>query len=164
MNIVNIPVTMDELVALWKLRHGEIDTVIRTISRPTARPVIEKTATTRASPPVALAVGKFQYKILGEQRSAKSSVAAFFDVLTTLSSLEPSLPARLSLVAPANTRNHIARSPAEVYPERPDLGRKSREFAPGWYAGINIADREKQRILRLACGILGLQFGKDIVF
>jgi hypothetical protein len=73
------------------------------------------------------------------------------------------LPERLSRVAPTNTRNHIARSAAEVYPGRLDLAMKSHEFAPGWYAGVNISNDEKRRLLRLACICLELQFGKDVV-
>ena len=155
MNIVSIPVTIDELAALWKMRHGEVVAAIPNVTPP---------ATNTAVLPVALITGKCQYKILGEHRSAKTSVAAYLDILTTLSSVEPDLPERLSLVTPASSRNHIARSRDGVYPLRPDLGRKAREFAPGWYAGRNIADREKRRILQRACGILGLQFGKDVAF
>lgn len=164
MNTVNVSVTMDELVVLWKLRHGDTDTASQAILRSEVREIPVKMATTRISSPAVPTSGKFQYRILGELRRAKSSIVAFLDILATLSSLEPNLPERLSLVAPASTRNHIARSPADVYPRRPDLGRKAREIAPSWYAGINIADREKRRILKLACDILRLQFGRDIVF
>jgi predicted type IV restriction endonuclease len=60
------------------------------------------------------------------------------------------------------SRNHIARTPAEIYPARPDLARAA-EIAPGWMVGLNIANREKMRIIREACKATGLQFGSDVV-
>lgn len=148
------------------LRHGDNKTASQTIPRLAEREKLGATATATASPwpSILSATGKFPYEILGDKRRAKSSVDAYLDILTTLSRLEPNLPESLSLVARANTRNHIARSPNEVYPKRPDLGRKAREFASSWYAGTNLADREKVRILRLACAVLKLQYGNDIVF
>jgi hypothetical protein len=164
MNLVNISVTMDALLALWTMRGDDNETTSQTILRLAGLEKPETATAARILPPSSLAAGKFSYEILGDKRRAKSSVDAYLDILVTLSRLEPKLPERLSLVARANTRNHIARSPAEVYPTRSDLGRKAREFASGWYAGINLANREKTRILRLACSILRLQFGRDIVF
>ena len=59
------------------------------------------------------------------------------------------------------TRNHIARCNSEVYPGRPDLARYVKEISPGWFIGSNIANREKKKILRAACEVMGLAFGRD---
>ncbi len=164
MNLVTVPLTMDALLALWAMRSGDAENVSQTILRMSNREQPPKAAPIVTKPQIANLRGKFQYEIFGVKRQARSAVDAFIDILTTLSKCESSLPHSLSLVAPANSRNHIARTKAEVYPGRPDLGKNAREFYLGWFAGINIADREKIRILRLACDILRLKFGKDIVF
>lgn len=152
MKLVNIEVTPKELVALWNLRHAD------------PAPAIQRPAAPNSIPAMQRATGKVSYNVLGEERRAKTCIEAFIDILSTLSNLDPSLPGRLAEKARATSRNHIARSQSEVYPRRPDLVRYSREFAPGWYVGTNIANREKIRILQLACEILRLKFGKDIVF
>lgn len=166
MNLVNIPISMDALQALWALRKDDNEAASQTILRLAGCQTSSETASSAALPPVAApnATGKFQYEILGDRRSTGSAIDAYLDILATLAALEPTLPEKLSVVARGNSRNHIAPTPGGVYPERPDLAESARQFAPGWYAGTNICNRDKLRILRLACGVLGLDFGADIVF
>ena len=164
MNLINISVTPDELAALWNLRHSETGPHFQPQPRLVSNFVPEKIDVKVTSPLASPNQCKLPYQVLGEKRSAKNAVGAFVDILKVLANLEPTFAEQLSRQAPANTRNHVARSPSEVYPKRPDLGKNAREFAPGWYVGINIADREKCRILRLACNIFGLRFGHDIIF
>lgn len=164
MNLVNISLTMDALQALWALRKDDNEPASQTIIRLASREGLMATISIIGTPPASPANEKFHYQILGEKRHTRSAVDAYLDILTILSSLEPMLPERLSLIAKGNSRNHIAPSPAEVYPARPDLAKNARKIAPGWYAGINISNRDKMRILRLACGILRLRFGKDVIF
>lgn len=164
MNLVNLPLTMNALLALWAMRTSDGESVSQAILRvavqvqpPKAKPIASKPLTGGGK-------GKFSYEIFSEKRQARFAVDAYIDILTTLSKCEPSLPHSLSIVAPSTSRKHIAQTKAEIYPSRPDLGQNAREFYPGWFAGINIADREKERILRLACNLLRIKFGKDIVF
>lgn len=55
-------------------------------------------------------------------------------------------------------RFHIARSRVDVYPLRPNLALQNTvRLVDGWYLGTNIANREKLKILRVACELKGLQ-------
>jgi hypothetical protein len=164
MDLINISVTTNELVALWNLRHSKTGPFFQALSGLVSNIVPEKTEVKATFPSMPPSQGKFHYQVFGEKRSAKNAVDAFVDILKVFAVLEPTFAEKLSLLAPSTSRNHVARSPSEVYPKRPDLGENAREFAEDWYVGINIADREKCRILRLACDIYGLQFGKDIIF
>lgn len=103
------------------------------------------------------------YTVLGLTRSAPSGNQALVDVLSILTRRDPQLIPRLAEEVKGNTRNHIARTAAEIYPARPDLARAA-EFAPGWLVGLNIANREKVRIARKACEVFGLRFGRDVIF
>jgi hypothetical protein len=42
------------------------------------------------------------------------------------------------------------------------LVRYVKEVGPGWFIGCNIANREKKKILRAACDVMGLAFGRDL--
>ena len=164
MNLIQISVTPSEMVALWNLRQIEDVKAnpplqLHVSSNDTLPPLAKCEIVTSA-----MQSGRIPYAILGEKRSAKNSKLAYVDILRELSILDPKLPAQLALTAPGSSRNHIAPTATQVYPRRPDLGKNSIEFAPGWYAGTNIADREKKRILRLACKHLGWEFGKDVDF
>jgi len=102
------------------------------------------------------------YSVFGEDRQAKNAIEALVDVLSRLSLRYPDRIPDLAAAVQGNSRNHIARTVQEIYPERPDLARAV-EFAPGWLVGLNIANREKVGIIRKACEVFGLRFGSDVI-
>lgn len=106
--------------------------------------------------------GRIHYSVLGQGRAAPDATAAMIDILATLSQGRPDFFERLAPKVRGRTRNHLARSRTDVYPERPDLARYVQEVVPPWYIGCNIANREKERILQAACDVAGLTFGRDV--
>jgi hypothetical protein len=84
------------------------------------------------------------------------------DILRTLGELDPSFLPRLAPLVRGRSRNHLARSPALVYPRRPDLGKTAREIIPGWYLGANVSNPEKLGILQIACNLARPVFGDDL--
>jgi hypothetical protein len=107
--------------------------------------------------------GRVRYTLLGQRRAAPDAATAMIDILATLSQRRPDFLERLVPKVRGRTRNHLARSRTDVYPRRPDLAQYAREVVPGWYVGSNIANREKETILRAACSLAGLTFGRDLV-
>ncbi len=113
--------------------------------------------------PVPMAVtGKdLNYVVFGEQRTAPSAASAFLDILRTVVRRDPGKLPELAEAARGRSRNHIARSVEEIYPARPDLARAA-EIAPGWLVGLNIANREKARIIRATLDVFGLSNSRDV--
>ena len=101
------------------------------------------------------------FTIFGSERSAPNANHALIEVLSTIAQTNPSLVEQLSIAVQSRSRNHIARTVAEIYPSRPDLAR-AEEFHDGWLIGLNIANREKLKIIKLACDVYGLRFGQDL--
>ena len=61
------------------------------------------------------------------------------------------------------TRRYLARTPSDLYPERPDLARDfSHELKPGWWLGINLSRARIKRIIEMACEVSGLRYGADL--
>jgi predicted type IV restriction endonuclease len=52
---------------------------------------------------------------------------------------------------------------SQVYPGKPELETYTAEIAHGWWLGTNIANREKERLAKIACEAAGLKFGEDVV-
>lgn len=114
----------------------------------------------RISQPVAR---KIAYQLFGRTYSARNSKVALVEILTEMKKRDSDFYEKLSRKVQGTRRNHIARRKEEVYPERPDLADKAIEISPGWWLGINIANREKKRILLRACEVLDIEFGKDLI-
>lgn len=115
-----------------------------------------------AGPPQHVA-GEIAYQLLGRTYSARNATAALVKILTEMEKRDSAFYEKLSRKVQGTRRNHIARRKEEVYPERPDLAEKAIEISPGWWMGVNIANREKKRILLKACEVLDIEFGKDLM-
>lgn len=113
---------------------------------------------TRASSP-----GKIGYQLFGKPLEARNAKEALVEILQELEKRDSNFFEKLSYVVQGRKRNHIANSKQGVYPDRPDLADTAIEISPGWWIGINIANREKKRILIRACEVAKIQFGKDLV-
>ncbi|RNJ50934.1 hypothetical protein D1O30_16435 [Methylocystis hirsuta] len=103
-----------------------------------------------------------QYILEGEDCVASDATEAMIAILCRLAENDPAFFESLATRVRGRTRNHLARSRVDVYPDRPDLARYVKQLAPGWFIGCNIANREKKKILRTACTLAGLTFGRDL--
>ena len=103
------------------------------------------------------------YTIFGQGKHASNAIDALIDVLRTLASKNLQFIETVAPLVQGRTRNHIARSRADVYPQKPELAEYAVELVPGWWLGTNISNRDKMRIIKKACEIEGLVLGKDII-
>jgi hypothetical protein len=164
MNTAMISVAPDVLSRLLALRMSETESLDDVLRR--TLPPIEKLA----EPPAARAAsqtrstngGGLAYQVDGELHLASDATDAMINILSDLAQYDDNFFPKLAAKVRGRTRNHIARSRSEVYPDRPDLARYVKEIRPGWFIGCNIANREKEKILRAACEVMGISFGQDI--
>lgn len=103
-----------------------------------------------------------EYELFGMKQTARDASTALVEILTAIAADHPEKMEAVAEAVRGRSRNHIARTVAEIYPARPDLARAA-EFAPGWLVGLNIANREKMRIIRATCEVTGLKFGRDVI-
>ncbi|GIX09064.1 hypothetical protein [Elioraea sp.] len=102
------------------------------------------------------------YQLRGMVDVAPTAKDAFLTILRTLAAKDGTFWAHLAPLVAGRNVNHIARSPAEVHPHRPDLRGETAEIARGWFANTNISNQQKERILRAACEAAGIVFGRDL--
>jgi hypothetical protein len=103
--------------------------------------------------------------LLGKAHPYHNAKDAMVIVLRELAKNDPSFLERCSQHpdAQGRKRRYIARTPEELYPDRPDL-RDYREPLPGgWLVATNLNNVLKKSIIRIAAEVGGLSFGKDIV-
>lgn len=163
MNTPMIPVASDVLARLLTLRrseHESLDEVLRRVLPP-AKPRVTEAERAMAATP-STDGGGVSYTLDGETHVASDATEAMINILSDLAQYDDNFYPKLAEKVRGRTRNHIARSRAEVYPGRPDLARYVKEVGPGWFIGCNIANREKNKILRAACDVMGLDFDRDL--
>jgi predicted type IV restriction endonuclease len=94
---------------------------------------------------------KIQFEVFGSKREAKNAIGALIEILRAMSKRDPAMLAKLAQTVSTRSRNHIAKSPELVYPNRPQLSDLTTELEAGWWLGTNIANRDKLRIVKKAC-------------
>lgn len=124
-------------------------------------------ATAPARPPVRRrkqAGGSRQvlYQLRGMVDVAPTAKDAFLAILRTLAAEDSTFCARLPPLVEKRHGSHVARSPEQVHPRRPDLRGETAPIAPGWFVNTNISNKEKAMILRAACEAAGLVLGRDL--
>jgi predicted CopG family antitoxin len=169
MEVTYIPVEADVLARLLKLRQDRLESYSDLLRRVLPRhrdAAVAVTAPARGHengtlplPDSGRGIG---YMLLGNWHTARDANTAMIEILVRLGGMCPDLLDRLAPMVRGRTRNHIARSPEMVYPDRPDLLEHVRPLVPGWYIGCNIADREKVQFLKFACKLAGLTYGRDL--
>ena len=107
--------------------------------------------------------GKIKYIHFGKSYSAKNATDAVVQILRRFSDQDSGFFEKFSARKHGKKRRWLARDRKELYPDRPDLSDYSVEMGNGFYLGTNFANREKIRMLEIACEVAGIKFGKDLI-
>lgn len=101
----------------------------------------------------------------GKAYSYTNAKDAMVIVLRELAKTDPTFLLRCSQHpdAQGRKRRYIARTPEDLYPDRPDLRDMRETLLDGWLVATNLNNGLKKTIIRLATDVAGLSFGKDVV-
>ena len=106
---------------------------------------------------------KVVYQLAGQPPVESSSKGMLVDVLQSLASRDSNFLVRFSREG-GRKRRYVARAPADLYPGRPDLVEKYKaSLGNGWWAGTNYNAKEIESIIRTACDVANLRWGKDLI-
>ncbi|WP_114226596.1 MULTISPECIES: hypothetical protein [Sphingomonas] len=101
------------------------------------------------------------YTLKGQNCIAPNASVALVEILRAIViGHEDKLP-EIAAAVSGTKINHIGQSPEEINPAKPHLARAV-EIAPGWSVGLNIANRTKMGIIRVACAICGWRMPEDL--
>ena len=102
--------------------------------------------------------------ILGQNHDARNAKEATLIVLRELARRDPSFLARC-IGHPDNVgrkRAYIGRNTEDLFPDHPDLRELHEEIADGFLLNTNLSNASKQGVLRMACEVAGLTYGREV--
>jgi hypothetical protein len=102
--------------------------------------------------------------LLGKRHRYTNAKEAMVIVLTELAKLKPSFLESCSRHPgfQGRKRHYIGRTPQELYPGRPDLQQHKESLPGGWFVATNLSNALKMAVIRAACDVAGLVYGKDL--
>jgi hypothetical protein len=166
MDTLRIPVTADIMARLLALQVSPDEPLNAVLARHLPRcngSADERRFPAREPERLEAASGRLAYRLFGVNYAARNAADATCHVLRTLGQGNPDFFESLAPRVAGRSRNHLAQTREAVYPGRPELAKHTREVAPGWFLGTNIANREKMAILQAACEVAGIRLGTDLV-
>lgn len=133
---------------------------VSVVSRPAPVRQRQSSSSVEASP-----IGSF-YKFKGKTYTARTAKAVVIGMLKLFAEERPDFYAHCHR-HPDNlgrSRTFIGRSPSEIYTDRPDLESNNEQLAQGWYLMTNFNNQVKERIIRMACDVMGYSIGNEIEY
>lgn len=158
--MTKVMISLEKVVLdnLWRSRRTDTDSWDQIVER-----LLEAArATARRSVEPVQTKGSCEVEVLGKKHCCAKAIDGLVWCLETLAQLDCQLIDKVASAVKSRSRNHIARSKLEVYPDRADLTDSARPISGGWYVGSNISNRDKLRIVQQACKVAGLKFGTDV--
>lgn len=106
-----------------------------------------------------------RWRVGNQSGIEKNGVDTMHAVLCAMFNTYPDQQEKMAAAVRTRGRNNIARSIDEIYPNQPEIARRSnRQLPGGWYVGTNESSATKTRIVAQAARGAGLVFGTDVDF
>ena len=105
------------------------------------------------------------YIFQGRRYSSGSNTGVMVDLFNKLAEFEPSFPSRFAARKQGYSRRYLAADKYDLYPGQPErCERFSEELeVRGWFLATHQSRATIENSLRLACEVLGLEYGSDVV-
>lgn len=114
-----------------------------------------------------VSLGRIGFELFGKFYPCKNARDIMYGTLNNLANQDPSfLPRFANLPRHGRTRRYVASNRIDLNSSRPDLALSeeySKEIRPGWFININLSKRTIEKVLRLACQVASIQYGKDLI-
>lgn len=107
------------------------------------------------------AMPSFTYQ--GKTQTFKSGAKLLGAVFSRLASMDPGFCERYSERYSGRVRKYVARSKEELHPGKPELRKSALPLPGGWWVTTHCSNTEKLKRIKQACGLVGLEFGRDVV-
>jgi hypothetical protein len=109
--------------------------------------------------------GGLGFVFMGQHHPAKSARDVLLGVLEFLNQRDSTFLERLAARPKhGRKRRYVARTPKELYPDRPDLARDHvAQLSSGWWVGTNVSRGAVKHILELACEVAQVEFGRTLI-
>ncbi|OAN59504.1 hypothetical protein [Magnetospirillum moscoviense] len=101
----------------------------------------------------------------GTHHTGRNACDVMIKAFEALAARDTSFPERFAaLPKHGRTRRYMSKTPDELYPGRPDLCREhSTKLKSGWWISTNHSRATIGRIIEMACNVVGLRFGSDLI-
>lgn len=107
--------------------------------------------------------GPYSFTLRGEMQRFRKSADLLGAVFAVFAENDPGFCERFRRRHRGRKREYVAKRPEDLYPESPHLAKSEfRKLPGGYFIGTNMGTAKKMDLIRRACEVAGVQFGRDL--
>lgn len=108
--------------------------------------------------------GQTWFILHGHQYACRNATDVMVSVFERLAENDSTFSERFAARKHGRSRRYLARDKYELYPGKPKLCEdESQQLTCGWFVSTNWNTSSKSKIIKLACEVAGLEFGRDLI-
>ena len=112
----------------------------------------------------AIRIDQRGFVLHGRLHPCRFAIDVMVSIFDELIETDPTFPERFAARKHGRTRRYLSQSKHGLFPNNPDFADDhSRELRCGWFIDTNNGKAAKEKIIRTACEVAGLEFGKELV-
>lgn len=107
--------------------------------------------------------GSYSFTLHGSRSAFRTSADLLAAIFTAFAKKDAGFCKRFGSRYKGRTRAYVAKRPEDLYPESPHLAKSEFRKLPGGYLiGTNMGTAKKGDLIRWACDVAGVEFGRDL--
>lgn len=107
--------------------------------------------------------GSYSFTLHGSRSAFQTSADLLAAIFTAFAKNDAGFCKRFGSRYKGRTRAYVAKRPEDLYPESPHLAKSEFRKLPGGYLiGTNMGTAKKGDLIRWACEVAGVEFGRDL--
>lgn len=103
------------------------------------------------------------FTFYGRTYQCKNAADVYVRILDQFADRDPKFLERFAAYPKGRgKRLYIARSATDLYPGSAHLAKHAREIKPGWWIDLHMDNQRKERLIRMACEVAGVEYETDL--
>ena len=107
--------------------------------------------------------GNSRFVLLGQQHECRNAIEVLTSIFEKLTENDLTFPSRFASRRHGTKKRYISQVKYELHPDRDYCDKFSRQLNFGWFIDTKVSNKAKINVVKLACEVAGLEFGRDLI-
>ena len=107
--------------------------------------------------------GKAGFTLHGRQYECRNAIEVLTLVFEKLTETDPNFPERFASRKQGYKRLYLSQNKYDLHPDREYCDKNGRQLKFGWFIDTKQSNILKEKIIKMACEVAGLEFGKNLI-
>lgn len=107
--------------------------------------------------------GNPKFVLHGQQHECRNAIEVLTSIFEKLTENDLTFPSRFASRRHGTKKRYISQVKYELHPDRDYCDKFSRQLNFGWFIDTKVSNKAKINVIKLACEVAGLEFGRDLI-